>query len=69
MTAKTYTKRENAKRAAIAAGVPAELVQITFHRSSDEMRFGWKQKSYRSASSLTPTTTARVRSCCPPNLW
>lgn len=45
MTAKTYTKRENAKRAAIAAGVPAELVQITFHRSSDEVRFGWKQKA------------------------
>ena len=44
MTAKTYTKRENAKRAAIAAGVPAELVQITVHKSTDGARFGWKQK-------------------------
>ena len=44
MTAKTYTKRENAKRAAIAAGVPAELVQITVHKSADGTRFGWKQK-------------------------
>ncbi len=27
--AKTYTKRENARRAGVAAGVPAELVEIT----------------------------------------
>ncbi|WP_454756889.1 hypothetical protein [Cupriavidus campinensis] len=42
MTTKTYTKRENAKRAAIAAGVPTELVQITVHKNGDEVRFGWK---------------------------
>jgi Zn ribbon nucleic-acid-binding protein len=42
MTAKTYTKRENAKRAAIAAGVPAELVEITVHKSADGVRFGWR---------------------------
>ena len=40
----TYTKRMNAKRAAIAAGVPEELVQITVHKKGDEVRFGWKQK-------------------------
>jgi len=44
MTSKTYTKRENAKRAAIAAGVPAELVQITVHKDGDKVRFGWKAK-------------------------
>jgi hypothetical protein len=44
MTSKTYTKRENAKRAAIAAGVPAELVQITVHKDGEKVRFGWKAK-------------------------
>ena len=42
METKTYTKRENAKRAAIAAGVPAELVEITVHKSAEGVRFGWK---------------------------
>lgn len=41
--AKTYTKRENARRAGVAAGVPAELVEITVHKNGDEVRFGWKQ--------------------------
>ncbi|MGT2505498.1 hypothetical protein [Cupriavidus basilensis] len=44
MTTKTYTKRENAKRAAIAAGVPAGQVQITVHKNGDDVRFGWKAK-------------------------
>ncbi|ODU41874.1 MAG: hypothetical protein ABS92_11030 [Thiobacillus sp. SCN 63-374] len=42
MTAKTYTKRENARRAGVAAGVPAELVEITVHKSAEGVRFGWK---------------------------
>lgn len=42
MTDKTYTKRENARRAGVAAGVPAELVEITVHKNGDEVRFGWK---------------------------
>jgi hypothetical protein len=40
--AKTYTKRENARRAGVAAGVPAELVEITVHKNGDEVRFGWQ---------------------------
>ena len=43
MEAKTYTKRENARRAGVAAGVPAELVEITVHKSAEGVRFGWKQ--------------------------
>jgi hypothetical protein len=43
MEAKTYTKRENARRAGVASGVPAELVEITVHKNGDEVRFGWKQ--------------------------
>lgn len=42
MEAKTYTKRENARRAGVAAGVPVELVEITVHKDGDEVRFGWK---------------------------
>ncbi|MGC3189997.1 hypothetical protein ACPTGE_06655 [Pseudomonas aeruginosa] len=62
MTAKTYTKRENAKRAAIAAGVPEELVQITVHKNGDEVRFGWKAKeaavSATQGAANTPAATA-----------
>ena len=42
MEAKTYTKRENARRAGVAAEVPAELVEITVHKSAEGVRFGWK---------------------------
>lgn len=62
MTAKTYTKRENAKRAALAAGVPAELVQITVHKNADGVRFGWKAKdaaaSAAQGAANTPAATA-----------
>lgn len=44
MEAKTYTNRNNARRAGVAAGVPAEMVEITVHKNGDEVRFGWKQK-------------------------
>ena len=39
MEAKTYTNRNNARRAGVAAGVPAELVEITVHKNGDEVRF------------------------------
>ena len=42
MEAKTYMKRENARRAGVATGVPAELLEITVHKSADGVRFGWK---------------------------
>lgn len=42
MTDKTYTNRNNARRAGVAAGVPAELVEITVHKSAEGVRFGWK---------------------------
>lgn len=44
MEAKTYTKRENARRAGVAAGVPAELVEITVHKNGDGVRFGWAKR-------------------------
>jgi hypothetical protein len=43
MTTKTYTKRENAKRAALAAGVPAGQIEITVHENAEGVRFGWKK--------------------------
>ena len=41
----TYTKRTNAKRAAIAAGIPEDQVEITVHKKDGEVRFGFKQKT------------------------
>ncbi|MFR0717511.1 hypothetical protein ACLUS7_20900 [Enterobacterales bacterium BD_CKDN230030183-1A_HGKHYDSX7] len=56
MTVKTYTKRENAKRAAIAAGVPAEQVQITVYKEGDRVRFGFERKEVRCSAAPEVTT-------------
>lgn len=37
----TYTKRENARRAGVAAGIPSEHVVVTVRKNGDELRFGW----------------------------
>lgn len=39
----TYTRRENARRAGVEAGVPAERIRITVHKNKGEVRFGWKE--------------------------
>ena len=39
MEAKTYTNRNNARRAGVAAGVPAELVEITGFTFSTVLSF------------------------------
>lgn len=39
----TYTRRENARRAGVEAGVPAERIKLTVHKSDGEVRFGWKE--------------------------
>ena len=41
----TYTRRENARRAGVAAGIPSERVALTVHKDGDEVRFGWKESS------------------------
>lgn len=48
----TYTKRVNARRAGVAAGIPSERVAITIHKNGDEVRFGWKE----STAPVKPTT-------------
>lgn len=42
-TMTTYTRRENARRAGVAAGVPTEHIKITVHKSDGKVRFGWKE--------------------------
>ena len=42
--AKTYSNRNNARRAGVQAGVPSEQVELTVHKSPEGVRFGWKQK-------------------------
>lgn len=51
----TYTRRENARRAGVAAGIPSERVAITVHKDGDEVRFGWKESA---APVKKATTTA-----------
>lgn len=41
----TYTKRVNARRAGVAAGIPSERVAITVHKNGDEVRFGFKESA------------------------
>lgn len=41
METRTYTKRTNARRAGVQAGIPAEHVVITVHKDGDDVRFGF----------------------------
>ncbi len=66
MTDKTYTKRENARRAGVAAGVPTELVEITVHKNGDEVRFGWKaMEAPASAAADAVLTTSKPKKAAP----
>lgn len=66
MTDKTYTKRENARRAGVAAGVPAELVEITVHKNGDEVRFGWKaMEAPAPATADAVLTTSKPKKAAP----
>lgn len=52
----TYTKRTNAKRAAIKNGIPESEVEITTHKSVGETpRFGFKRKE---TQAVTPAKAA-----------
>lgn len=55
----TYTRRENARRAAVAAGIPKNRVVITVHKNGDEVRFGWTE-SATLAKPKTITTASKV---------
>lgn len=44
MEARTYTKRTNARRAALQAGMPADRVVITVHKQGESLRFGFVDK-------------------------
>ncbi len=73
MEAKTYTKRENARRAGVAAGVPAELVEITVHKNGDEVRFGWKAMeapapAAEGAPADTVVTTSKPKKAAAPKV-
>lgn len=65
MEAKTYTKRENARRAGVAAGVPAELVEITVHKNGDEVRFGWKAMEAPAPAADAVVTTSKPKKAAP----
>jgi len=61
----TYTRRENARRAGVAAGIPSERVAITVHKKGDEVRFGFKEsatpvKKVTTASKAAPAPAQKV---------
>lgn len=39
----TYTKRTNARRAAVRTGLTPDQIEITVHKLLGEVRFGWRQ--------------------------
>jgi len=39
----TFTRRDNARRAAVKAGIKKELIKITVHKTPNEIRFGFKE--------------------------
>ena len=56
----TYTKRVNARRAGVAAGIPSERVAITVHKNGDEVRLGWRE-------SATPVKAEKVTASSKPS--
>jgi len=60
----TYTKRVNARRAGVAAGIPKELLKITVHKNGDVVRFGWIEcaapvKVAKAMTTLAPKAKAK----------
>ncbi len=68
METKTYTKRTNARRAGVAAGVPAELVEITVHKNGDEVRFGWKAMEAPAPAADAVVTTGKPKKAAAPKV-
>jgi hypothetical protein len=53
----TYTKRVNARRAGIKAGLATEEIGITVHKSKDGVRFGWKKRDQSAEPPMPVRTT------------
>ena len=65
----TYTKRVNARRAGVAAGIPSERVAITVHKNGDEVRFGWKQmEAPAPAAADAVLTTSKPKKAAAPKV-
>lgn len=60
MEPKTYTRRENARRAAFKAGIPSERIKITVHKKGSEVRFGYatKEQPVQPRKAVTASTKA-----------
>jgi hypothetical protein len=56
----TYTKRVNARRAGVAAGIPSERVAITVHKEGDLVRFGWRESATPVKQSITTLAAPKV---------
>lgn len=58
----TYTRRENARRAGVTAGIPKDRVQITVHKIGQEIRFGWKESLPLAKKATTTAVQAAPKS-------
>lgn len=56
----TYTKRTNARRAGIAAGIPSERVAITVHKNGDQVRFGWSESATPVKKAMTTASKSEA---------
>lgn len=57
---KTFTRRENARRAAVAAGIPKDQIKITVHKTRDNVRFGFAATGPAQAAQVAANTNAAV---------
>ena len=51
---KTFTRRDNARRAAVKAGIKKELIKITVHKTPNEIRFGYAELKQPSLARTKP---------------
>lgn len=57
----TYTRRQNARRAGVAAGIKSEKIAITVHKSAQGVRFGWKENDAPVKTNLTTSAPSGVQ--------
>lgn len=56
----TYTRRQNARRAGVAAGIKSEKIAITVHKSAQGVRFGWRESDATVKPNVTTSAPSGV---------
>lgn len=61
MEVKTYSNRNNARRAGVQAGIPSERVEITVHKNGDDVRFDRRANEAVESPPVIKQTGTRTR--------